>query len=107
MERETRFNQIGIRREVATITGKAVTAYADGGVVSSEGSAADQRRDIAIFGDKVALFDRYVGLKEAEIVRKGGDFAKSQGRRASQGTLLSGLGSAFGSLGSMKIEGVI
>ena len=92
---ETKFNQIGIRREISALIGRTVTAYAGGGVVSSTGSAADVRFDTAVFGDKVALFDRYVGITEAEIVRAGGDFAESQGRRAATGTLLSGLGRAF------------
>ena len=103
---ETKFNQISIRREISALIGKTVVAYSGGGVVASEGSAADQRFDTAVFGDKVALFDRYVGLKEAEIVRRGGDYAASQGRARSSATLLSGLGRAIGTLGSAVDEGV-
>ena len=103
---ETRFNQISIRREISSIIGRTVTAYAGGGVVSSTGSAADVRFDVAVFGDKVALFDRYVGIREAEIVRKGGDFAAAQGRRASTGTLLAGLGRAISSVAGGVEAGV-
>lgn len=98
---ETEFNQIGMRREISAIIGKQISVYAGGGVVASQGSAADVRFDTAVFGDKVALFDRYVGLKEADIVRKGGDFAESQARAAATGTMLSGLGRAIGTFASV------
>lgn len=103
---ETNFNQISLRRQISSLIGRTVTAFAGGGVVASTGSAADVRFDNAVFGDKVALFDRYVGLKEAAIVRKGGDFAAAQGRRAARGTLLAGLGSAFSSVVSGVESGV-
>ncbi len=99
---ETEFNQISLRREISSLIGRTVTAFSGGGVVSSQGSAADVRFDTAVFGDKVALFDRYVGLREAEIVRQGGDFAASQARRLASGTILAGLGRAVGSFASVS-----
>ncbi len=98
---ETEFNQISMRREISTLIGKTISAFAGGGVVASQGSAADVRFDTAVFGDKVALFDRYVGLKEADIVRKGGDFAASQARRLASGTMLAGLGRAVSSFAAV------
>lgn len=106
MVAETEFNQISLRRQISALIGKSVTAYAGGGVVASSGSAADQRFDTAVFGDKVALFDRYVGLREAEIVRQGGDFAASQSRARASSTVLAGLGNALQSFGFARQEGV-
>lgn len=92
---ETEFEEARLRRQIRTIIGQQIVGFAKGGVVGSQGSAADVRRDTAITGEITALLVRHFGQREADILRLGGEAAADAGLFSGIGTLLSGAGRAI------------
>jgi len=92
------------RRQVGQLIGSQRTGFAANGIDVNSGTAADIQDDTAAFGEFDALTIANNAAREAWGYRVGaqndlmnGRMAQSNARSAATGSILGGVGSAFGS----------
>lgn len=84
------------RREARMLVGAQTAAYAKGGVLTTEGTAADVIQDTAIKAESDALAMKYSYKQRAKITRKGGSAQARSMTFGAIGGLFSSAGSIIG-----------
>lgn len=96
---EGEVNAVRHRKEVRSLLGTQRSAYAKGGVLTTEGTAADVTRDTAIQGEQDALRIKYDAYMRARIIKAGGTAQSNAYISQAVGGLFNSAGSIIGGMG--------
>ena len=92
---ETAINVAKLRKEARALLGAQKQAYAKGGVLTTEGTAADVIRDTAVQSESDALAMRYAGIMRARLAKMGASAEAENIKWGAISNAFSGAGSMF------------